>query len=135
MNSRCYTSYSNVWLSWYDARSRCLANGGDLASFDFITQNQDLRLLNGSWLTPNYNYWLGLRQEWWTWQGTRTYGEPRSLYVIKILGLRIYTPTLFNVSYIWQLNETCTAFSQRLFLKRIDLIIIIQIMALFGILT
>lgn len=75
LNFRCYRSYRNEALSWYDARERCLTNGGDLASFDFISYNQGLNVLNGSWLTPMTSYWIDLRKEWWWWQGSRTLNE------------------------------------------------------------
>jgi len=72
ISGQCYKSFTQM-LSWYDARNRCLDQGGDLASFDQITSNAGFKALNGSWINTSNSYWIGFRREWWTWQSSSTF--------------------------------------------------------------
>lgn len=56
-------------LNLVDARSRCLDERGDLATFE-----EDERLSNlqqyRSLLYSHKQYWIGLRRNWWIWNQT-----------------------------------------------------------------
>lgn len=56
---------SNFMASWFNARSDCLARGGDLA----VLSDQDLQIFkNSSQQLPVYSVWIGLRIMSWFWQ-------------------------------------------------------------------
>lgn len=71
ISGQCYKSFPE-WVSWYDARNRCLVGGGDLASFDHIKTNAGFKALSGSWINATHNYWIGIRKEWWTWPSSNS---------------------------------------------------------------
>ena|SRR6218665_1873342 len=67
-SDRCYIAFNasiSSQLSWYEARNRCLKDGGDLASFANATS-----INFTSWLIPDPNvpYWIGLRFSWYIWR-------------------------------------------------------------------
>jgi len=58
-------------LNWFNARNNCLANHGDLASLEFAGNDSIFDSLNISQLfNRTTSYWIGLRQSWWTWEGS-----------------------------------------------------------------
>lgn len=61
--NRCVVVYVET-LSWFNARNKCLANSGDLASFS------QLSLLDG--MVDSTGFWVGLRHSQWNWQNPMT---------------------------------------------------------------
>jgi len=59
--SSCFVFYSDEFLTWYDARNKCLSKGGDLATFVDVDSNVDIGRL------ATRPHWIGLRSSWWTW--------------------------------------------------------------------
>ena len=63
--SSCFVFYSDEFLTWYDARNRCLKKGGDLATFVNVDSSVGVGKLAKS------PHWIGLRSSWWTWLNGR----------------------------------------------------------------
>jgi len=59
-NKSCFVFY-DTRSTWYDARNKCLRNGGDLATFVNVDTNTELFKL------ATDPHWIGLRRSWWTW--------------------------------------------------------------------
>lgn len=57
-------------LNLVDARSRCLDEGGDLATFEEDEDLRTLKQIRSSVLQNNTDYWIGLRLNWWIWNET-----------------------------------------------------------------
>lgn len=76
-NGICYVKYENETLTWYQARERCINNGGDLAMFQNDPQNKGYPQLNTSWLNT-HTYWVGIRWDDWRWNSPGMF-----LYYIK----------------------------------------------------
>lgn len=68
-NGRCYIKYENENLTWYNARERCINNGGDLAQFQ---NSPDIYSspFNTSWLNTALTYWVGIRWNGRSWNSS-----------------------------------------------------------------
>lgn len=70
-NNRCYVKYENESLTWYQARERCINNGGDLAQFQ-NRSNPWIPPFDTSWLDQSLTYWVGIRWNDWSWKSSGT---------------------------------------------------------------
>lgn len=78
LNGRCYQRKSNL-LTWYSARNECLEVGGDLASFETLSDST-FNITLGSTLLANTSvteYWVGMQSVEWRWEdtGNHNYSE------------------------------------------------------------
>lgn len=68
-NGRCYQK-RHGWFKYYDARNNCTNGGGDLASFETLSDiNINVSLKNLS-LISSWVYWIGLQKNEWRWEDT-----------------------------------------------------------------
>lgn len=69
LNGRCYQK-SNKQLTWYDARKNCSDDGGDLASFETLSDTNNHISQTNLTLITNWDYWIGLQKSEWRWEDT-----------------------------------------------------------------
>jgi len=69
----CYVVYSHEFLTWYDARNKCLRNDGDLASFMTASFIMTVTSKVGLSKLVKSPHWVGLRSSWWTWLDGRQF--------------------------------------------------------------
>jgi len=56
-------------LSWYEARNKCIEDGGDLASFEDIDIFMAFRNFTSDRpMEKHRRIFIGLQKSWWTWR-------------------------------------------------------------------
>ena len=62
--SRCYLTFADERLTWYEAANKCLERHGRLATFDLVENNMKAVLARH---IPNHCAWIGLVKDYVHW--------------------------------------------------------------------
>jgi len=71
LNGRCYRRVQTS-LTWYSARNKCAERGGDLASFETLSDNTFNSTLRSTLFTNSSatEFWVGMERVDWRWEDT-----------------------------------------------------------------